>query len=533
MLDLMRKHARNWLMKVLLGIIIIVFIFYFGSIGGKKQAETVATVDSKPIAYVDVAKEYQNLINFYRQRFGAELNDEILKRLNLKQVALDNLIQQAIVLQKAKEMHLAVSDEEVKASILAMPAFQRGGTFDEKLYQQALRFNKLTPEDFEILQKNALITSRFLSLIQDGVKVSDQDVYDLYRFQSEKVNIQFLQVSPGAFHTNITPAEKDLEAYLKEHGQAFRIPDQIQVKYMIFSGEAFAPAVKVTDAEITDYYDRHADQFKTTGGKRPALSEVKTKITADIRQIGGMQAAADAAKNAHDTIYQNENFDGYAVKNRLTIHTTGLFSAGSPPGELSRIGEAIQTLMNLQKDEVSKVLFDQKAYYLFKVTAKHPASTPPLKDVRAQVEKKVIDQEADRLAKQEAETLLARLKQGKNLTDIATEKKLAAAETGFFPTGAAVPKLGASRELSLAIFPLTEKKPTPDRVFQVGGNYVILQLKERAKLDDSDFAANKENLKKSLLQVRKNDAVQAWIEGTKAAMIKEGKLKINKDVKDL
>ena len=110
---------------------------------------------------------------------------------------------------------------------------------------------------------------------------------------------------------------------------------------------------------------------------------------------------------------------------------------------------------------------------------------------------------------------------------------MAAAETGFFPTGAAVPKLGASRELSLAIFPLTEKKPTPDRVFQVGGNYVILQLKERAKLDDSDFAANKENLKKSLLQVRKNDAVQAWIEGTKAAMIKEGKLKINKDVKDL
>ncbi|MBW2673708.1 MAG: SurA N-terminal domain-containing protein [Deltaproteobacteria bacterium] len=34
MLQLMRKHARNWLMKVVLGIIIIVFVFYFGSMRG-------------------------------------------------------------------------------------------------------------------------------------------------------------------------------------------------------------------------------------------------------------------------------------------------------------------------------------------------------------------------------------------------------------------------------------------------------------------------------------------------------------------
>ena len=65
------------------------------------------------------------------------------------------------------------------------------------------------------------------------------------------------------------------------------------------------------------------------------------------------------------------------------------------------------------------------------------------------------------------------------------------------------------------------------------GKYIVLQLKERASLDDRNFAANQENLKKSLLQIRKNEAIQSWIEGTKTAMIKEGKLKINKDLKDL
>jgi peptidyl-prolyl cis-trans isomerase D len=533
MLDLMRKHARNWLMKVLLGIIIVVFIFYFGSIGGKQQAETVAVVNGKAIAYVDVAKEYQNLLQYYRQRLGPALNDEALSRLNLKQVALDNLIRQAIVLQKARDMRLTVSDEEVRASILALPAFQRGGSFDEKIYQQALRFNKATPEDFEQQQKHTLIMSLVLSLLQEGVKVSDQDVYDLYRFQNEKVNLHFVQISPGAFRAKITPPDKDLEAYLKEHGQIFRIPDRIQVKYMLFKGEDFAAGVTVTDADIMDYYDRHADQFKTAGGKRQALTEVKMKIAAQIRQSGGMQAAAAAAKQAHDTIYQEENFEGYAAKNRLTINTTGLFSAGAPPAELSRIGDTIQALFNLNRNDINRVLSDQKGYYVFKAIAKQPAHTPPLKDVREQVEKKVIDQEADRLAKQEAESLLASLKQEKTLSAAAAEKKLKLDETGFFRTGDGTPKIGISRELSAAIFQLTNQNPIPDRVFYVDGRYVVVQLKERAKPDDRDFAANQEKLKSALLQARKNDAIQSWLEGTKAAMMKEEKLKIKKDIKDL
>jgi peptidyl-prolyl cis-trans isomerase D len=50
MLELMRKHAKNWLMKFLLGMIIVVFIFIFGTRTGKEKSETVAIVDGKEIA---------------------------------------------------------------------------------------------------------------------------------------------------------------------------------------------------------------------------------------------------------------------------------------------------------------------------------------------------------------------------------------------------------------------------------------------------------------------------------------------------
>src|SRR4030042_471681 len=130
MLDLMRKHARNWLMKIILGIIIVVFIFYCGSRGGRQRAERIAVIDGKPIVYVDFQREHQNLIELYRQRLGQGLTEEILKSLNLKQQALDNLINQAVILEKAEELNVQVTDQDVKAAILSYPAFQRTGAFN-------------------------------------------------------------------------------------------------------------------------------------------------------------------------------------------------------------------------------------------------------------------------------------------------------------------------------------------------------------------------------------------------------------------
>ena len=57
-------------------------------------------------------------------------------------------------MQKAKDLGIEVSEEEIKGSILSTPAFQRDGVFDERIYNQVLRQNKMTPADFEDGQTN-------------------------------------------------------------------------------------------------------------------------------------------------------------------------------------------------------------------------------------------------------------------------------------------------------------------------------------------------------------------------------------------
>jgi peptidyl-prolyl cis-trans isomerase D len=532
MLNLMRKHARNWLMKVILGIIIIVFIFYFGSMGSKQRTERIAMIDGKPIVYADFQREYQNLVDLYRQRFGQGLTDEMLKSLNLKQQALDNLINQAVVLTKAEAINVQVTDEDIKAMILAYPGFQRNGVFDQQTYEQALRSNKMTPDEFETYQKKMLITLKVEDLIQSGSRVTDQEIHDIYRMQNEKINIDVIEISPKIFTGEVKTAPADLEAFLKAHEAQFRIPEQVQVKYLAFMGQDYAAASKTSDDDVADYYERHKDQW-TKDKKIQPLAEVKDRIVTELRLVKGMYAASDEAKKAHDTIYQEENFDAYSAQKKLTVRSTGFFRLNDPPPEFRSMADFGKLVSDLQKKEIGRVMQGEKGYYVIMLIDRKAPYLPSLKEIEPEVAKQYRETEAKRLAQKEAETLLARLKKGEKMDTVVREKGLKIKETGLFQPGGAIPNLGSSVELTEALFQISEKTPYPEQAYLVEGNYVIARFKERGKLSDADFAAQKDTIAKYLGQQKRSETFKAWIEGSKAALIKKGRLEFTRDFKDL
>lgn len=533
MLELMRKHAKNWLMKFLLGMIIIVFIFYFGSRTGEERTRTVAVVDGKEIALAEIQKEYSNLAEYYHQRYGGSLSEEMLKGLDLKQKALDSLISQAIIMQKAGELNLTATEDEVRRAIAAYPAFQRGGTFNETAYRQMLRANRMTPDEFEAAQQKMLSAAKLERLIQEAVKVSDQEVFDFFSFQNERININYLLFTPAAFKSAVSPSRKDLETYLKDHGNEFRVPEKVQLKAIFFAGRDFADKADISEADIADYYDRHSAKFAPKGEKAPPLAAVKAQIIAELAQANGMAEAAEQAKKAHDTIYQEENFDAYAAQNRLKTVTTDTFSLNGVPPPFNKVAGIAQILTELKKDEISKVLSDEEGYFFFKVASRKPAYIPELKDIEPEVARRYTEMEAQSRCKKAADAALALLKKGKALSQVAQENKLSLAESGFFKPGAAIPGLGTYPELSSALYQLSERNPLPERTFEVNGGVLVVFFKERGKIDTADYQAKKDNLKQLLLMMKRSEYFTTWLENTKNSMIREGKLKIKKDLKDL
>ena len=63
MLKFFRKHARGWFMIAIIGIIIIVFVLYFGSNRGSNTANAIATIDKKIIRDAEFRNEYGKLLD--------------------------------------------------------------------------------------------------------------------------------------------------------------------------------------------------------------------------------------------------------------------------------------------------------------------------------------------------------------------------------------------------------------------------------------------------------------------------------------
>ncbi len=531
MLRFFRKHARGWFMIAIIGIIIIVFVLYFGSNRGSHTANAIAIVDRRIISDEEFHNEYEKLLERTQLRFGSKLTPEILKRMDLKRKAYNDLLERQVIIAKAADLKIQVSDEELRNILISAPVLQTNGVFDERKYQQLLRENRLTAEDFEALQKAEMITDKIKMIMLQGIKISNQEIYDFYALQNQKIDVNFVQISGKNIKNKITPTQADLEDYLKRNSNLFRVAEQIKIKYIFFAGDSFQSDISGSD--ISSYYSSYKDKYKTKDGKQQSLEEVRGSITKELKSSRGMQRAYVEAKKAHDIIYQEDNIDAYGNKNNLKIHDVDFFPINTPPNEFTSIKDFTAMLLDLQKSEISKVLAAENGYYLLKVIDKKPAYLPKLNTIENEVTRRFIESELQNLAEKEARSILESTKSGETLDNIAAKYGLKVNETGFFQPENTIPKLGSSQDAAEVLLQLSPNKPYAEKPLFINNAYVILKLKDVSKLDVKDFEAKKDEYEKILISIKREEAWQTWLEGNKAAMIREKRIKIKKQVEDL
>ena len=112
MLDLMRRNAKSWFIKIALFAVIVVFISWgIGGLRSRKEG-VVASVDDYAITQKELQTSYNNMVRMYQRLYPDGIPEEAIKKLNLRQIALENLITRTILLKEAQKLSLEVGPEE-------------------------------------------------------------------------------------------------------------------------------------------------------------------------------------------------------------------------------------------------------------------------------------------------------------------------------------------------------------------------------------------------------------------------------------
>jgi len=446
LLNMLRKKARSTLIYIIFGVIIVVFIFYFGWGGMQEKREGwIVKVNDTAISYNTYLKSYQQLLNFYQQAYEGKLDQETLERLNLKQKALNGLVANFILLETADELDLSIPGTVLTDSIREISAFQQNGTFDLRRYRQTLKQNKLTPRDFEKQQMRELTTANISNLVKDGAKFSQAELWEEFRVENEKVNLEYLEIDPEQTKTDYVVSDQEKNDFYAENKEKFRIPEKIKVDYIEFSQKKFQEKITTTPEETEAYYKSYSGEFweqkkiharhiliKADSGKKDMEEEAKKKAEDILAKIKKGSSFEEMAKE-HSQDQANARQGG----------DLGFFSRGQ------MVKPFEEEAFLLKPGEVSGVVQTTFGFHIIKVEEIKEEGIKPLEDVRAEIEERLAEEKAEELVKKQAYRAYRTLLRSKNFKEYVEKNDLRLAATDYFSRSEVPPMFGDEADLFL------------------------------------------------------------------------------------
>ena len=458
MLDRMRRH-KSWLKWSLALVCLTFVVFYIPSFLGNDPtvARTVgrlASVDSRAISVNDFRRRYLAQVNAYRASSGGSLSDAILEQMQVPQQVLQQMIEESAETAEAEKMGIAVTDEELRAQIVAIPGLQENGRFiGEERYRQLLRAQDppMTPVNFEQNVRQSLMLDKFRGGLTEWMSISDAELEREYKLKNEKATLEVVAILADNFKTQVNPADAEIASYFEANKEKYRIPQQRKIKFVRLNAADVAAKLKVPREDVERSYNEHLGTYTTpeqirashillkTEGKNEA--EVKAKAESALKEAkAGGDFAALAKKYSEDdsNAPQGGDLDYFSRGRMVPEFETAAFALA--PGEIS---DLVKT---------------QFGFHIIKVTDRKPAITRGLDDasVYNEIETQVVHDLTEAQLNQEVSALAREGTTPQLLDKAAAARGLKTEESALFPRGGLIAELGPQSPMSTTAFQLAD-----------------------------------------------------------------------------
>jgi peptidyl-prolyl cis-trans isomerase D len=393
MLGYLRENTGNWIIKIFLGIIVIVFVFLGVGSFGSKRHDLIGNVDDEPITVKEYQQAYKAIVDQMRARFGENLNDDILKALNVKQQAMDSLIEQKLVLAQADKLEINISEKELQENLLSIKAFQKDGSFNLDQYKKVLSLNSLNPEIFERLQIDSMRQQKVKDMVLSTVNVSDLEARDWYVFKNTKTAVDYLVFDPEVY-TDIHPNEEQIKTFYAENKDKYKSEPQINAVYLKFSPEDYKDKIKVTDADIKGYYEQNQEQFKTP--QKVEARHILIKVAEDA-EAEKVKEAQKRAQDIYEMTLKDQDFQELAKQysegpSKDDGGYLGIFE------KQSMVKPFADKAFSMKAGDISEPVRTMFGWHIIKIEAKFDASVQTLAMASEKIKKELKFQEMQNLA---------------------------------------------------------------------------------------------------------------------------------------
>lgn len=352
------------------------------------DANALAIVGDHAISQEEFDQVKRQRIEEARAQSGDNFDPKIFESPEVNRQLLDTLVLQSLLQQSVQKQYLTASDKALADDIARTPLFQVDGRFDLETYKRELSARGLTPVQHEANVRFGLARNQVLdpvlraSFFPARLKSQLDDV----QLAGRVVRVKAIDLAPYAAQVKVT--DEQVTAFYEANKTQFTAAQKADVEYVVLSPDTIKAKIDVSATDVAAYYEQNKARFSTPEERRAR------HILLDAEKQG---ESAEALKAKADKVLAEVKANPAKFADLAKQYSTDTGSAAQG-GDLGFFGKGAmvpefeKAVFAQAKGEIGGLVKSQFGYHIVEVTELRGGQVQSLEAVSQQITDEIRNQ---------------------------------------------------------------------------------------------------------------------------------------------
>lgn len=429
MLQNIRDNAQGVIAKIIIGFICITFALFGvdALFGISSSGKPVAEVNDREIDERDLNRALETRKRRLIAEMGEDVDPSVLEDPALRTQVLEELVQREVLLQKARDLGMEFSARQVEEMLVNTPEFQVDGTFNQGVFERAVRAQGMSPAMFrDFLREEMMLSQLQFGLEQSGF-VTKAELEVAVQLQGQTRDLAWLTISAQEQGASLEFVEDDLRAYYEANPEQFSLPERVGVEFVVIDRAQLSETLEISDESLQQAYEAEVSALQA--GEERLAKHILFEVPEGAAEEKVRERAASVRADIMDGLTFEEAVAKYSedVGSRENGGDLGWIARGGFFGE--KFEEA---LFGQQVGLVSEPVRSGFGYHLLLVTEVRAEEPPAFEEMRPALEARARREQVLQLYAEKIEELSALAFESGDLQEPSTALELKIWRTGLF-----------------------------------------------------------------------------------------------------
>jgi peptidyl-prolyl cis-trans isomerase D len=475
MMQVIRDKAQGVVAWVIVAMIAFVFCFWgVSSYLAPSGNQALAEVNGHKITPFEVENIYQRWLREVATQKGFDI--KLVDPAFIKQQIVQSLVQQYAVVESLKRDGFAVSDAMVLDNIRSNPQLQQDGKFSIELYKAALAQEGIAESEFEAAQREQLLVGQAQAAIIRSNFATKKESERLIQLQNQKRDFGYTVIPVSKYISSAKISDTEISDYYEKHKAEFVLPEKIQLEYIELSMDDLMKNLPISEQNLQDYYQTNLQSFS-----EPQLFHLR-HIMIDAPKGSDADRSGEAHEKIEDIYKQLElgaNFVSLAKKDSEDKQSA---VNGGDLGWAAKNDSYPPEVFELKQDGAyTKPVQSDYGWHVFQLVAVKGGGVKSFASVKDAVLARYKRDEAERLFSKKGDELAnLTFENPASLTAASEKLNLPITSTDYF-TKTGGKGIAASQNVLNAAFSddVLEQKHNSELIRLSDDSYVVIRLKDK------------------------------------------------------